>query len=128
MVEKLDQVEREWFREFLQRASEEVASWPPWKRGILEASSRQFNEHERGEAVNVTVLRRKSPTSVEWDMVFRDQEFINGDTAAVITRIQDYCPCQPGDELIIIMDDRAERVIMSAKTLQAVWFPMKRHT
>lgn len=78
--------------------------------------------------MNVTVLRRKSPTSVEWDMLFQDHEFGDGNTGAVITRVQDHCECEAGDEFIIIMDGRAMRVKMVPATLEAEWSPMKRTT
>lgn len=62
MVEK-SEVER--FMEFLDGVSEEVASWPAWKRGLLDAASKSTcdkprpvidNTHKRGETVATQLL------------------------------------------------------------------------
>lgn len=131
----VQQSEIDWFREHLESASEEVASWPAWKRGILEASSKSTwdtprpvvdNTHEGGKMMKVTVLRRNTAHPTRWDMLFQDCSFGNVD--AIIRNVQQNYTCVTGDELIVIMDDEIRRVKMVPATLEAEWLPTTKET
>lgn len=76
--------------------------------------------------MNVTVLRQNPVCPSTWTMLFRDQEFGDGNIGAIIHDVKQNFPCEAGDELIVIMDDRVNRVTMVPATLEAVWFPMKK--